>query len=672
MVVNIKLVSINFCLSFTFRFTSMRRNTSDNNLVSRLLAITIFGFCAVEYFSTPSQAMSIRHAVQTAIQTNPNVGIVIEKHRAAAEKVKQAQGILYPEIDVRIAYGPEWVTGSTTRARLRDDDNDSDVVRLPRSEFRITVRQLLFDGFAAIREVDRQKARLRSSSKRIRETSELVALDAIEAYLESLRQRELVTLSSKNVRIHENYLKIVRSQVARGSSSQADVEQAGSRLASARDNLVAAEGRLIDADSIYNRVIGNEAKNLVRPVVPLSHLPQSLDSVVDLATDMNPTVRVLRADVDTAAEALKAANSRFSPRVDLQLATNRTNNVGGIRGGHIDSSALVVMTYNIFRGSRDLARKRELKARLAVSRQRLNRQLRLSEEEARLSWNALQNARSRLLANWLEVQANERVRNTYRQQFDMGQRSLLDLLDTENELFIAKTKQLTSEFVEYFGIYRILLTAGLLLSSLDVASENEPYVGHEGAGPVNKGVAPNMGNPAGQAPQNNQLLPGSPRTAPFLPGAPPMGADTPPETAPLLDPVVPVAPDYPSINPDRSHPTAVFRNASRADHHPVKYPEQLVAEGPPQIFMKTGHLPPPLIPSAPTAMLVYAGPAVQKLRLPYRLLGNQSLYNPVKENKPIQLSSTQQVPQPNYSVTLNSQSTTPLRSLNPSASYWGF
>ena len=109
MVVNIKLASINFCLSFTFRFTSMRRNTSDNNLVSRLLAITIFGFCAVEYFSTPSQAMSIRHAVQTAIQTNPNVGIVIEKHRAAAEKVKQAQGILYPEIDVRIAYGPEWV-----------------------------------------------------------------------------------------------------------------------------------------------------------------------------------------------------------------------------------------------------------------------------------------------------------------------------------------------------------------------------------------------------------------------------------------------------------------------------------------------------------------------------------------------------------------------------------
>ena len=672
MAVNIKHASINFCLLFTFCFTSIRGKISDNNLVSTVLAITISGFCAVEYFSTPSQAMSIRHAVQTAIQTNPNVGIVIEKHRVAAEKVKQAQGILYPEIDVRIAYGPEWVTDPTTRARLRDDDNDSDIVRLPRSEVRITVRQLLFDGFAAIREIDRQKARVRSSSKRIRETSELVALDAIEAYLESLRQRELVALSSKNVRIHEDYLKLVRSQVARGASSQADVEQAGSRLASARDNLVAAEGRSIDADSIYNRIVGNEAKNLVRPVVPLAHLPQSLESVVGFATEMNPTVRVLRADVDTAIQALKVAKSRFSPRVDLQLATNRTNNVGGKRGVDIDGSALVVMTYNIFRGSRDLARKRELTARLAVSRQRLNRQLRLSEEEARLSWNALQNARSRLLANWSEVQANERVRNTYRQQFDMGQRSLLDLLDTENELFIAKTKQLTSEFVEYFGIYRILLTAGLLLSSLDVASENEPYVGHEGAGPVNEGVAPNMGDPAGQAPQNNQLLPGSPRTAPFLPGAPPMGADTLPENAPLLDPAVPVAPDHPFINPDRSDPTAVLRNATRTDHHSVKYLEQLAADVPPQLFSKTGHLPPPLIPSALTAMLVYAGPAVQKLRLPYRFSENQSLYNPVNENKSIQLSSRQQVPQRNYSVTLNSQSATPLRSLDSSASYWGF
>jgi outer membrane protein, adhesin transport system len=439
----------------------------------------------------------------------------------------------------------------------------------------------LFDDFAAIREVDRQKARVRSSAKRIRETSELIALDAIEAYLESLRQRELVSLSSNNVRIHKNHLKLTRSKVAGGASSQADVEQADSRLASARDKLAEAEGRLVDADSTYNRIVGEEPKSLVRPAAPVSQLPQSLDSVVGLATDMNPTVRVLRADVDTAEEALKGADSPFYPRLDLQLATNRTGNVGGTRGGDIDGSALVVMTYNVFRGGRDLARKRELTARLAESRQRLNRQLRLAEEESRLSWNALQNARLRLRAIRSEVQANDRVRNTYRQQFDIGQRSLLDLLDSENELFIAKTNQITSEFVEFFGIYRILATAGLLLTSLDVAPANDSYMGGDGAGPMNEGAAPMMRQPAGHAPQTNQPLlntpqapydqpikptyvppqqriapmgrPVAPRAAPVVRGAPPAGVGAPvldpsapvlDPSAPVLDPNAPVAPIY--------------------------------------------------------------------------------------------------------------------------------
>ena len=640
----------------------------------------------------PSQAISLRDAVQTAIQTNPDVGIVIERRRAVEYEVKQAKSALYPEVDVRIAYGPEWVTDPATRARLRDNDNDSDVVRLPRSEVGITVRQLLFDGFAAVREIDRQEARVRSSSKRVRETSELVALEAIKAYLETLRQRELLELLINNVRIHENYLLLTRSNGSGGASSQADIEQAESRLASAHSYLAEAEGRLIDADSTYNRIVGEEPKDLVRPAVPLNQLPQSLDSVVGLATDMNPTVRVLRADADIAEEALKAANAGFSPRLDLQLATNRAGNVGGIRGGDIDGSALVVLTYNVFRGGRDLARKRELAARLLESRQRLNRQLRLAEEKSRLSWNALQNARSRLSAIYLEVQANERVRNTYRQQFDIGQTSLLDLLDAENELFISKANQLKAEFIELFGSYRILATAGLLLTSLNLAPANAPHTVDEGARPMNGGAAPVMRDPAGNVPitpHDKGIKPTyvppqqgiapmgrpiAPHAAPVLRGAPPagVGAPLPDPVAPVLEPNAPATPKIPATAPAQSYRTAGFPNTSRSDDYPVKYPKQPANAGTPQSLINTAYLPP--LPAPPVALVppVYVRSTTQQVRSTYPLLDSQTQHNPVTKYAPLQLSSRQKVAQRPHLAAPNAQAVALQRSSAARVSYWGF
>ena len=633
----------------------------------------------------PSQALSLRDAVQTAIQTNPDVGIVIERRRAVEYEVKQAKSALYPKVDVRIAYGPEWVTDPATRARLRDNDNDSDVVRLPRSEVGITVRQLLFDGFAAVHEIDRQEARVRSSSKRIRETSELVALEAITAYLATLRQRELLELLINNVRIHEHYVNLTRSNGTGGASGQADIEQAESRLASAHSYLAEAEGRLIDADSTYNRIIGEEPKDLVRPAVPLNQLPQSLDSVVGLATDMNPTVRVLRADTDIAEEALKAANSRFSPRLDLQLATNRADNVGGMRGSDIDGSALVVLTYNVFSGGRDLARKRELAARLLESRQRLNRQLRLAEERSRLSWNALQNARSRLSAIYMEVQANERVRDTYRQQFDSGQTSLLDLLDAENELFISKANQLKAEFIELFGSYRILATAGLLLTSLNLAPANSPHTVDEGARPMNGGAAPVMRDPAGNVPitpHDKGIKPTYvppqqgivPHAAPVLRDAPPagVGAPLPDPVAPALEPNAPATPKIPATAPAQSYRTAGFRNTSRSDDYPVKYPKQRANAGTPQSLINKAYLPP--LPAPPAALVppVYVRPTTQHTRSTYPLPDSQMQHNPVTKYTPLQLSSRQKAAQRPHLAAPNAQAVALQRSSAARVSYWGF
>src|SRR3546814_239125 len=220
------------------------------------------------------------------------------------------------------------------------------------------------------------------------------------------------------------------------------------------------------------------------------------------------------------------------PLFDLELSANSNRNLDGGPGQDSCLSALVVMSYNLFQGGIDMHRRREFLARLAESRQRLNRAVRAVEERVRLAWNALLSARQRLKALRAQVQANERVRIAYRQQFDIGQRSLLDLLDSENELFIARNNAVSAEFVEMFGVYRVLSAVGMLLAALDIQPPKEAFVQDERIDRVDGEL--------------KHLIRTAPALDPTTPGgsmpplAAPPGLGQPGLNAPVLDPTAPV------------------------------------------------------------------------------------------------------------------------------------
>src|SRR3546814_13752631 len=130
----------------------------------------------------------------------------------------------------------------TTRGRAKAA-SDGSAGGMPRYESSLTLRQLLCDGFAAATEVDRQEARVRSAARRVRETTGLTAQDAVEAYLESLRHRELVALAQDNVRVHEEHRRQVKLNAEGGADGSGDVQQAESRLAPARAPLAQEMGR---------------------------------------------------------------------------------------------------------------------------------------------------------------------------------------------------------------------------------------------------------------------------------------------------------------------------------------------------------------------------------------------------------------------------------------------
>jgi adhesin transport system outer membrane protein len=224
---------------------------------------------------------------------------------------------------------------------------------------------------------------------------------------------------------------------------------------------------------VYLAVVGSPPDVLEEAVPPEYALPESPEAAAGEASTESPTVKIASADIEVAKAELQGARSGYYPSLDLELGTSANDNIDGLKGSAIDAQALLVLRYNLFRGGGDIAREREAFQRINEAREALRQAQRTAEEQARTGYNALVTAQARLEALRARVTAQRETRDTYAQQFDLGQRSLLDLLDAENELFNARSDLTTAEYTEVFAVYRVLAVIGALLSTLDIDAPKE-------------------------------------------------------------------------------------------------------------------------------------------------------------------------------------------------------
>ncbi len=420
-----------------------------------------------------ASAMELRDAVSLAISTNPEVGVVSNDRRAVDQELRQGRALYYPQVDVRAATGVEYSDNQTTEA----DGYDSRT--LWRKEASLTVSQLLFDGFFADSEVERQQSRVKSAAHRVYETAEFVGLDAVEAFLEVLRHRERLVIAEDNVGVHRDRLAQVQRRADAGGGNIADVRQAEARLANAESTLVQVQGNLRDAEALFIRVVGQAPETLEQPALPSDMLPADIEQAVATAVENSPTVKFARQDVQTAIADVKQQEASLYPDLRLELGTSYNNDVDGLDEEEYDAQALVVLRYNLYRGGADTARIREFKWRHAEALDALRQRERQVAEDARVSWNAIEVSRGNVEILEREVEANLRTRDAYLQQFDIGQRGLLDLLDADNELFLSRDSLVTARYAELFANHRLLATQGSLQKSLGITAPDAATVAQD-------------------------------------------------------------------------------------------------------------------------------------------------------------------------------------------------
>ncbi|MGB0718942.1 MAG: TolC family outer membrane protein [Bdellovibrionales bacterium] len=419
----------------------------------------------------PALSISLRDAVAAGVSTNPEYGVVAASRRATDEELRQGRGLFLPSVDFNADGGYEYTDDVSTRAGDGSDDE-----KLWRYETGLTLTQMLFDGFNSHYEVQRQEARVASSANRVRETAELTGLAIVEAYLEVLRQRQLLLIARQNVADHISILDQIQSGVQGGRSTQADLEQAKARLAQARATETNTRQSLRNAEADYRTETGDEPGELALPATPFDALAADVNQEVEKALAYSPTLDIFASDIEVAYAEYEQTKAAFYPEVDLQLNGRQGHNLGGVEGRDRSASALVVMNWNLYRGGIDTARSREFIHRHQQTKEARTEAARSVENDVRQTWAAMIAAGERARQFASQADANTEVVKAYRDQFSLDRRTLLDVLDSQNELFVSRSNTINSEFLEMLAVYRLMALKGTLLPSLGVEYPRESSV----------------------------------------------------------------------------------------------------------------------------------------------------------------------------------------------------
>lgn len=426
----------------------------------RLLSYGVAAVVSIAPAVAYSQVVSLEEAVERTVLTHPEIHARFQDFQSTLEGQNVVRGGLLPEVNAQGWTGREW-RGSTAHERSAN---------WSRHGYSLELRQLLFDGFSTLNDVRQLGFEKLSGYFELLSTVDSLAYQAVEAYLDVQRYREMDELAKDNYRLHEHTLQQIRERQESGVGRGVDLEQALGRLALAQSNLMTEAGNLNDVSQRYRRIVGEApAQNLLDVPDIAVHLP---DNPSDFSASMrlNPGVLSKQALVQAAEHGVSSAKGRHLPTLEFRAATGKDKGQPGLPYRDAQSSsAQLVLSYNLFRGGSDQARVRQTMAQGYAARDVRDYTCRNLQQELGVAWNNIVRLREQIPYLEEHERATSRVRIAYMQQFQIGERSLLDVLDTENELFDSRRALAHARYDLKQAEYRWLSLSHRILSALSLA-----------------------------------------------------------------------------------------------------------------------------------------------------------------------------------------------------------
>jgi len=426
---------------------------------------------------------TLKEVVQKAISENPEVQANWYAFLSSNDEKDVARGGYLPRLD--LSAGTGWERWS------RSSQPDADFTR---SNVTLSLRQMVYDGFATKNEVSRLEYAKLVRYYEVRAAAEQVGLEAMRAYLDVMRYRELQALATDNYNQHNTVFSKVEKRVKAGVGRGVDMEQASGRLALSETNRVTETSNLYDVSNRYLRIVGSSPGALSPPAIVREGIPAALTEALELAFQESPAFIAAVENVRAAEAAVAVRKAAFHPKVDLQARQVFGHGIDNIEGRTDETVAEVVLRYNLYAGGSDRAAERQYLQRLSVAKSLREKACRDLRQTLAIAFNDMEKLQEQLRYLNEHQLATGKAREAYKDQFDIGQRTLLDLLDTENEYFEARRAYVNATYDYALAHGRTLATMGRLLKALDVSREDLPSA--EEAGQTRNPVNPDTICPA--------------------------------------------------------------------------------------------------------------------------------------------------------------------------------
>jgi outer membrane protein, adhesin transport system len=408
-----------------------------------------------------ASAVDVREVISQTLQSDPRVLAELREANARERQVRQALAGYYPTVDLIAGFGfqerdPTARTFSSP-TRTRNE--------LERREAQLNIRQLVFDGYRTTNEYRNQQAREESAKQRARSVAEDVALEVVLVFTEVLKTKEILVLAQETLAFHEEVHGRMQQRFDSGVGSKADLDQISGRLALAKTNLAAAQANLRDAIVNYQRTVGvvpNE--NNLDPLGSYKkYLPASIAEAITKANQNHPIMMVANADVEATTFRYEQTKSAFYPQFHVEVERDLNDNIDGIETQVDDLKVMLRMRYNLYRGRADQARTQEFAHLVEKAKEIRNNAMREVDQELRLAWVAHGTLLDQLPSLNDHVRDAGATKDAYKDQFDLGRRTLLDLLNTETEYITARQSLIAAQYDLIYNEYRIFQSMGDLM-----------------------------------------------------------------------------------------------------------------------------------------------------------------------------------------------------------------
>ena len=321
----------------------------------------------------------------------------------------------------------------------------------------------LFTGGAVRNGVQAAKIRVLAGRETLRGVEGTVFTDTVTAYMDVIRDRAIVELNQNNVKVLETNLQATQDRFQIGDVTRTDVAQSQARLELGRSELATAQGRLTGSEENYRRVIGHEPGDLAPPP-PLPPLPATADEAVQIALAANPDLHSIQLEAAASSYDVRVAQASRLPTISGVLSDNYTKSLAGNTAGFPSAgnqaTAGLSARVPLYQGGLPAARIREAQSQQGQLLEQTVGTERSVIDQSRSAFASLKAANEAIASEEVAVKADQLALEGARAEQTVGTRTVLDVLNAEQELLNSQVALVTARHDAYVAGFQLLQSMG--------------------------------------------------------------------------------------------------------------------------------------------------------------------------------------------------------------------